>query len=198
MEVGQVVEHASAHDGSPVRRIQTQKPHPWLPIRFNVEPKIQLRERREIREIWKWSSHDAFHPEGHDANPGSAVKFLNIQTTRNERPQHVGGHRPMGKKQIPPRLPPSPFRLGYRPRTMVCAAQRAMRKHGRLPHNGSAHKRRGSPSSPHRADQVRRQNTTSDLPGVTRDEVAESAQNPAKVLSGSGACYTAGRSNGFR
>ena len=34
-----------------------------------------------------------------------------------------------------------------------------------MPHNGSAHNLQGSPSSPHRADQVRRQNTTSGLPG---------------------------------
>ncbi|GEM_PF-6381175 len=37
--------------------------------------------------------------------------------------------------------------------------------HSRLPYHGSAHNLQGSPSSPLRADQVRRQNTTSGLPG---------------------------------
>ena len=57
--------------------------------------------------------------------------------------------------------------------------------------NGSAHNQRSLPSGPLRADQVRRQNTPSDLLDDRRDEDADSTPTPANSPSGSGACYTA-------
>jgi hypothetical protein len=136
MEVGKVKKTTSCPYGEGIRGVETEKPDTGPTIEFYVEPQVQLRKSREIREIWQGPAHDTLHSERDDSDPGGAVELLNFERWGDKRLQLRGGNRPVGKQQVAPRLPPRPFGIRDCPGTMINSREYRMVQQSSLTPNG--------------------------------------------------------------
>jgi hypothetical protein len=76
--IRQIEETTRRPHSNRVGSVQTQEPDSGFAFRLNVESDVQFRKSRQSRNVGKWSRRYAGHPEGHNSDPGSASKFLNL------------------------------------------------------------------------------------------------------------------------
>ena len=92
-----------------IPRVQTEKPYARLAICHHVRPHIQFRKCRQPRYVRRPSKPHARHAKRHHRNPGLPLERVDLQPSRDERPQHRRIDPPMGKQQVVPRLRHHPW-----------------------------------------------------------------------------------------
>src|SRR6516165_4044259 len=97
-----------ALDGDPAARVEAEEPDRLTTAEPDVRPDVQLRERTGARDGGEEARRDVLHPEGHDPDPGVPVECVDLETFRDERPDRLDGHGPVGEQQVRPAHAPDP------------------------------------------------------------------------------------------